>query len=285
MTDGDAMLGAFARIFRRATAAELAAAFTERRLTQVQLNLSALGVPTIPSAAALATVDPRGIADCFAAHGTVLWGISATYNTAHPDQARRSADTAHAAAFIAALRDSGAVAATLCSGSRNPTDMWGRHPHTSSEDAWRDFRESLDALIPSARAAGILLAVEPEPANTVSDVDRALRLLDELGADAGQIGFILDPANLITDVEPAKHRDTLRRAFDVLGEHTICVHAKDTVAWSQTLAGRGAVDYELVADLYQALPQRVPLIIQDASEQELAAVADLLRRVVFQCTV
>lgn len=279
----EAMLGAFARIFKRTTAAELAAAFAEHGLKQVQLNLSALGVPTIPSEESLAALDLHSIGASFTAYGAALWGISATYNTAHPDSERRSAETGRAAAFIAALRDSGAVAATLCSGSRNPTDMWGRHPDTSSDDAWRDFRESLDALIPAARTAGVLLAIEPEPANTVSDVDRAVRLLTELGAESRQVGFILDPANLITDVEPGLHRQTLQRAFDVLGPRAICVHAKDTVPWSATLAGRGVLDYELVAGLYHALPQQIPLIIQDTSERELPAVADLLRRVVFQC--
>lgn len=284
MTGADAMLGAFARIFTRSTAADLAAAFAEHDLTQVQLNLSALGLPTIPSGRALAEANLRSIRASFAAYGAVLWGISATYNTAHPDQDRRRSQSAQAAAFIAALGDSGAVAATLCSGTRNPTDIWGRHPETSSEGAWRDFRESLDTLIPAAQQAGILLAIEPEPANAVSDVDRAQRLLNELGADGSWIGFILDPANLITDVEPGRRRETLERAFDTLGEQTICVHAKDTVPWSQTLAGAGVVDYDLVARLYQSLPQRVPLIIQDTSEQELPGVAALLRRVAFECS-
>lgn len=278
MTDTGEMLGAFARIFTRTTAAELASAFAELRLRQVQLNLSALGLPTIPYGELAAELDLRSVRTDFESKSTVLWGISATYNTAHPDPDRRRAQTAQAAAFVATLGDSGAVAATLCSGSRNPADMWGRHPETSGEPAWRDFRESLDVLLPAARDAGVLLAIEPEPANTVSDVDRALRLLGELGSDSSQIGFILDPANLITDVAPDRRSATLRRAFGELAEQAICVHAKDTVPWSQTLNGGGVLDYELVAELYHSLPQPLPLIIQDASEQELPAVAELVQR-------
>ena len=270
-------LGAFARIFVRDTAEELAIAFEAVELTQVQLNLNALGIPTIPTGDDLKHLDFKELSESFSARGRTLWGISATYNTAHPDLSIRRTGTRDAARFISRMRPSGAVAATLCSGSRNPDNMWGRHPETSSEEAWRDFRESLDLLLPAAEESGVLLAIEPEPANAVGDVDRALRLIDELGADSSLVGFILDPANLVSDVPVDDHESTLKRAFDVLGDRTICVHAKDTVPWSSTLDGNGVVDYGLIARLYLQLPNTVPLIIQDAAESELSQVADLLR--------
>ncbi|WP_382309373.1 sugar phosphate isomerase/epimerase family protein [Herbiconiux sp. UC225_62] len=275
------LLGAFARIFSRPTVNDLAVAFEDHALTQVQLNLSALGLPTIPRGDELRRLDVAAIQRTFGLHGSTVWGVSATFNTAHPDPDVRKHDTADAARFIAALGDSGAVAATLCSGSRDPANMWGRHPDTASEAAWSDFRRSLDALLPSAEAAGVLLAIEPEPANTVSGTDRALRLIDELGPDADTIGFILDPANLIDGVAADDRRSTLERAFDALGDRAICVHAKDTVPWAQTLAGAGVVDYDLVGRLHAALPQPVPVVIQDASETEIDAVAALVRERVF----
>ena len=277
-------LGAFARIFRRSTADELAEAFEAFELTQVQLNLSALGLPTIPPQDERRRLDLGAIRRSFAVRGREIWGISATYNTAHPEANIRRTATHEAARFIATLAESGATAATLCSGSRDSQNMWGRHPETKTEAAWRDFRESLDLLIPAAEEAGVLLAIEPEPANTVSDASRALRLLDELGVDGQQIGFILDPANLISDVAPGDRDATLEHAFDVLGERTICVHAKDTVPWARSLEGDGVVDYELVAHLYATLPKSVPLIIQDASEAELAPIADMLRALLLSHT-
>jgi sugar phosphate isomerase/epimerase len=275
------LLGAFARIFSRPDVDQLAQAFEGHGLSQVQLNLSALGLPTIPRGDELKRLDTGAIRRTFALHGGTVWGISATFNTAHPDPDVRRGDTADAARFISTLGDSGAVAATLCSGSRDPRNMWGRHPDTASEAAWTDFRRSLDDLLPAAASAGVLLAIEPEPANTVSDAGRALRLVEELGADTDLIGFILDPANLIDDVDAADRRPTLERAFDVLGERTICVHAKDTVPWARSLSGAGVVDYELVGRLHAALPRRVPVIIQDASESEIDAVIKLVQERVF----
>ncbi|WP_173010016.1 TIM barrel protein [Mycolicibacterium sp. P9-64] len=270
-------LGAFARIFHVQTAVQLAEAFQVLALTEVQLNLSTFGFPTIPTEVEISSGDLEGIGDDLAAAGLTLWGVSATFNTADPVTSRRTDQTARAADFIARLGCTGATAATLCSGSRDPDNMWGFHPDTTSKSAWKDFRASLDVLLPAAEQGGLLLAIEPEPANTVADVDRALRLQQELGDDAGQIGFILDPANLITNIAPSDHRYTLERAFGELGHRTICVHAKDTVPWSSTLVGRGVVDYELVARLHNDLANGVPLIIQDAKQEELAEVIALLR--------
>lgn len=273
----DRLLGAFARIFDRPGVTELADAFVTNQLWQVQLNLSALGLATVPRGDQLEVLDLAGLAERFVERELTLWGVSATYNTAHPDEERRRDETRAAAGFISRLGASGAVAATLCSGSRNPVDMWGRHPGTQAEDAWYDFRESLEQLLPAAEGAGVLLAVEPEPANVVADLSRARRLVAELGADADRVGFVLDPANLVADVHPRDRADTLRAAFAELGDRTICVHAKDTVPWGETLRTGGEVDYALVAELYAELPHDVPFVIQDATESELPAVRELLR--------
>lgn len=271
------LLGAFARIFQVRTPAELAERFRAHELTEVQLNLNTFGFPTLPTDSELSTEELTTIRDVLVGAELTLWGISATFNTADPDPVRRREQTARATDFVARLGCTGAVAATLCSGSRDPHDMWGFHPDTASEPAWKDFRASFDALLTAAEHSGVVLGIEPEPANTVADTDRALRLEHELGDDAARMGFILDPANLITNVPPSDHRSTLERAFGELGHRTICVHAKDTVPWSSTLAGHGVVDYELVARLHHTLGPDVPLIIQDADQSELADVVTLIR--------
>ena len=155
------MLGAFARIYVRDSADALAEAFVADQLVQVQLNLSALGLPTIPTAEEFANLDTAAIQAAFTSRGRVIWGVSATYNTAHPDPGVREDTTAKAAYFIASLGALQPVAATLCTGTRDPDNMWRPHPDNTTEAAWTDMRRSLDELIPAARQAGVLLAVEP----------------------------------------------------------------------------------------------------------------------------
>ena len=90
----------------------------------------------------------------------------------------------------------GAGVVTLCTGTRDPDNMWRAHSGNTDPSAWSDLRRSLDPLLEAAREAGIRLGVEPELANVVRDARTARRLLDEVGLDA-PIGIILDPANLL----------------------------------------------------------------------------------------
>jgi sugar phosphate isomerase/epimerase len=279
-------LGIFARTFRRATPGAVAAAVASAGFGLTQLNLNAFGLATIPDQDALGRLDVAGIRAAFAGEDVEIWGVSATYNTVHPDRNRRTRETAAAAAFIPSAAGLGARVVTLCTGTRDPADLWRGHPDNDDPSAWRDLRETLDVLLPAAAAAGVRLGVEPESGNVVRDAVVARRLLDELGADAELVGIVLDPANLVEPSAAADQDRILAAAFDILGEAVVCLHAKDTLlpqandtvdlpaGGSQpsgfAAAGTGLLDYDLVFDLHGRLPQRVPVIIQDAAENDVA---------------
>ena len=90
------------------------------------------------------------------------------------------------------------------------------------------------------------------------------------------LGFILDPANLVAGRDPAQRSDVLRDAFTRLGAQTICMHAKDTVTWTERLAGTPGLDFAEIFRLHRQLPTQVPVIIQDTEPDEVSAVRDLL---------
>lgn len=254
-------LGVFARVFPAGTASEVAAAVRAADYAIAQLNLSALGLPTIPGDWSI--VDTDGIKAAFTQAGVELWGLSCTYNMAHPDDGLRSAGTRGAVELIRRAPSLGIAVVTLCTGSRDVDWMWAAHPDNSTPLAWTDFRRELDVLLEAASAAGVVLGIEPEPGNVVCDADAAARLLDELGAERSLIGIIVDSANLLATVPRKHHRSVLDRAFDVLGQATVCLHAKDLVPWEQTLGAAGVVPYEYVAQLYSRLPEGPPIIVQD----------------------
>jgi sugar phosphate isomerase/epimerase len=280
---GDAAdLGIFARTFPRDTAAQVARAVQQAGYGLVQLNLSSFGLPTIPADATLAGLDLPGIRAAFADHGIGIWGVSLTYNMIDPAAERRDQTTAQARAFIERIPELGARFATLCTGTRDGSNMWRGHPDNSGPGAWRDLRATLAELLPAARAAGIRLGIEPEGANVVSSAAAATRLLRELGGDAALVGIVRDPANLVPVAAADRQAQILAGAFDDLAEHIVCLHAKDVVESGYAAAGVGLLDYELIFGLRTALPRRVPVIVQDASEADSIRVrsmlADLLRR-------
>ena len=273
---GEHELGIFARTFPRASAGEAAAAVAAAGFGLVQLNLSAVGLPTLPGPAETSELDFGAIGRAFEESGIGVWGLSASYNMVHPDPAVRAGQTAAAVALIGRAPELGVTAVTLCTGSRDPDNMWHRHPGNDEPSAWHDLRASLDALLPAAAAAGVRLGIEPEPGNVIADAGRARRLLDELGGDAQLTGIILDPANLVTVATAGRQADILAAAAEELAGAIFCLHAKDVVESGYAAAGTGQLDYGLVLALLAGTPAGTPLIVQDAAEDDVARVRDFL---------
>lgn len=267
-------LGIFARTFRRNTPEEVAAAVAGAGYTLAHWNFAAIGLSTL--AADVDEARYGRVRSAFDAAGLGIPSVSGTFNAIHPDAGLRSWQTAQAVRLIGLVPELGADVVTLCTGTRDPDDMWRAHPANTDRSAWSDLRRTLDPLLDAARQAGIRLGVEPELANVVCDAPTAARLLDELGADA-PIGIVLDPANLLTPGTVSSQNQILGAAIDLLGDRVVGVQAKDVVASGYSAAGAGLMNYP---DVFAQLARidAVPVIVQDASEDDAARVRDDLLR-------
>jgi sugar phosphate isomerase/epimerase len=269
--------GIFARVFPTGSAPAIAASIRGAGYTLAQLNLKAIGLPTIPRPADWPSIDAASIRADFIQAGVGCWGISCSYNMAHPDASVRRAGTTAAVELIGRAPGFGVTAVTLCTGSRDPDKMWAWHPDNSSPAAWRDMRVELDILLAAAGEAGVVLGIEPERGNVICDAGAAERLYAELGGDGDLVGIVADSANLLTALPAETHREVLERSFRSLASRIICLHAKDLVPWAETLDGRGVVDYGLVGRLYASLGLTAPLIVQDVKPDQAAPVLALMR--------
>ncbi len=80
--------GVFARVFPPGRPDDVAAQIRASGFTVTQLNLSALGRPTLD--ADLTDDDAADIAAAFGRHGVRIWGLSGTFNAIDPNiEARR----------------------------------------------------------------------------------------------------------------------------------------------------------------------------------------------------
>jgi sugar phosphate isomerase/epimerase len=267
-------LGIFARTFRRDTPEAVAAAVAAAGFAMAHWSFAAIGRPALAEGIERETFGR--VRAGFDRLGIVIPSVSVTYNLVHPDRDLRRRQTASAVELIARVPSLGADVATLCSGTREPADMWRGHPQNAGPEAWSDLRDTLDVLLDAAARAGVRLGIEPEPGNVVRDAVAAARLLDELGPGA-PIGIIFDPANLLTPATIADQRAILTRAIDLLGHRVIGAHAKDIGESGAAAAGQGELDYLLVFRLLARLPP-VPLIAQDVDEAGAARVRDDLLR-------
>ena len=249
------MLGIFASTFPRPDLASTLDAVAASGLTGVQFDFE--GGPPEPVRAA------------FEQRGLTMAGVSGTYNMAHPDAAVRAAGAKWLDEMIAAAPALGTGVVTLCTGSRDPDDMWRRHAGNGTPEAWRDRLDTLQTALVTAERHDVTLAVEPEHGNVIVSPTAARRLLDEL--QTPHLKIIIDPANVDLDA------DALREAFDLLGDDLVLAHAKDRrLDGTVVAAGQGDVDYNLYLQLLRDCD--VPLILHGLGEHEVPSAVAFLRR-------
>ena len=100
---------------------------------------------------------------------------------------------------------------SLCTGTRDPLDMWKRHPDNDRPDAWRDLLGTLNHMLRVAERNGVILGIEPERNNVVNSAERARRLLDEVRSP--HLRIILDGPNLFDEGHLSGMREVLTQSF------------------------------------------------------------------------
>ena len=205
----------------------------------VQFNLLSAGLASLPENLPVGLTEEVGRSA--RSNGLLIAALSGTYNMAHPDRTVRLASRVGFANVMKAAHRMGASVVTLCTGSRNVSNMWKHHPDNESPAAWHDLRTELDYALQLAHATGVKLAVEPEPGNIIRDAATARRLLDEVASP--HLGIVLDAANLLSPENLTHQRAVISRAVELLGDSILLAHAKDINASGQVVgAGDGVID-------------------------------------------
>jgi sugar phosphate isomerase/epimerase len=192
--------------------------------------------------------------------------------------ARRLTDRIGFANIVRAAQFMQVPLVTLCTGSRNATDMWKSHPDNGSPEAWLALRGELDFALELAERHGVALGVEPEPGNVVGDAKKARRLLDEIGRP--QLKIVMDAANLLPPESQSRQREVVAEAVALLGADLALVHTKDVSSTGEAVAaGRGVVDFHNFLKEIVSTSYRGPLVSHNFPEKDAAYVSGFLRRV------
>ena len=242
----------------------------------VHFNMAAVGVESMPERIDEALC--RRIAEAVASRGLSIATLSATFNMIPPDRRRRGEGLRRLEVLAAEDRPMGARVLSLCTGTRDPDDMWRGHAGNAEPDAWSDLAASLEIALRAAERFDVVLGVEPETTNVVDSAARARRLLDEMRSP--RLGIIIDPANLFRLEDLPRMREVLATAFELLGDDIIAAHAKDVEGCDALRflpAGRGRLDYDLYLALLAKIGFDGALILHSLDESDAAGCAEFLR--------
>ena len=249
----------FAKTFARPTLEETLWGAFYANFRRVQLNLSSAGLPTLPE-----RFDP---AEAARVASTVLdcrvrvVALSATFNMIDPDVPRRKDNLRRLAVMAEWGRALGVPILTLCTGTRDPDDMWRHHPGNDDPSAWADLVASIREAVAIAEPYGITLAFEPEVGNVVDSAVKARALLDEIGSH--RLKVVLDVANLIRPGEIPRMRAIIDEAFDLLAPDIALVHAKEIAAdgsVGEITPGKGVLDFAHIVKRYRDANLEVPIV-------------------------
>jgi len=266
--------GIFSTVFTRPSLDETLAAVTRAGVDAVQFDLESVGLPMLPDV--IPEDLPGLIRAACAEHGVAITALSGTFNMAHPDAAVRERDLARFRVLAAAARPMGVPVITICTGTRDPEDMWRSHPDNGTPAAWADLLATLGVALGIASEHDVTLAFEPEPANIVRDARRGRALLDELRHP--RLAVVMDPANILAGAMDRAPDEVLTEAFDLLGPRIVATHAKDIDAAGRfRAAGQGIVPWERHVELLRGIGFDGPLVLHSLVAAEVAASVAVLR--------
>jgi sugar phosphate isomerase/epimerase len=263
-------IGIFAKTFSQPTLEQTLDDVLRHGLRTVQFNMACAGLPSLP-----ATIEPDLAERIRVAHesrGIRMCAVSGTFNMIDPDVRRRHEGLRRLEVLANACARLGTQLITLCTGTRDPLDMWRWHPENATPDAWRDLVVSLEQALAAAERYDMTLAIEPEPANVVDSALAARRMLDELRSP--RLKLVIDAANLVHGHTIAEMPAILDEAFALVGDAIVIAHAKDLTGGADApmqwaAAGRGMLDYDHYLSLLRRAGFDGPLVLHGLSPAEV----------------
>ena len=148
----------------------------------VQFDLASAVGHTFPTELSQDTVEAVKVA--FFERELKLAALSGTYNMIDPDPQVRQTGAEGLNRVIALAPRLGTNVVTLCTGSRDPSNMWRKHPDNDTPEAWADLLVQMEEAVRVAEKYGITLGVEPEIGNALTPYTK----LDGFSTRSGRRG-------------------------------------------------------------------------------------------------
>ena len=269
-------IGIMSGTFARATLEEELNAVANHGIRCMQFGLSSAGVTKIPTHIDSELCDR--IREEMSVRNITMTALGGTYNMIHPDLQRRADGLCNLRVLASACEGLGTSVITLCTGTRDPDNMWRRHPDNDTPEAWDDLVVSMRQAIEVAEEYQVTLAFEPEVANVVDSAVKARRIIDQIGSP--YLKVVMDGANIFHTGELPRMREILDEAFALLGEHIAFAHAKDLDRDGEAghlAAGKGLLDYDQYLSLLNDVDPDLPIVLHGLSEAEVGGCVAFLR--------
>ena len=237
-------------------------------LACVQMSMAAAGLPEMPDQ--IPAELPDRMRRESSARGIVIASMTGTFNMTHPDEEHRRTGLRRLRVLAEMCPRMGTSFIHVCTGTRDPNNMWQYHPDNGSPESWRDMAACVREATDIARQANVVLAFEPEVSNVVDSARKARRLLDEIGSP--HLKVTMDPANLFHAGELPRMKEILDEAFALVGKDIVLCHAKDLDHDGEAghkPAGHGVLDYDRYMSLLRKYEFKGPILLHGLTVEQV----------------
>jgi sugar phosphate isomerase/epimerase len=271
-------IGIFGKVFNRPTLAETLDAVAAHNLHWIQFNMVSAGVDSMPDA-----IPPELVASIRSemdARSMRMAALSGTFNMIHPDPQVRQDGLRRLRVLAEICQPLRVDLLTLCTGTRDPENMWRRHPDNDTPAAWHDLTHTMEQALRIADDFNLNLGVETEVSNVVDSAPKARRLIDQM--QSPRLKIIIDCANIFHKGELARMHAMMDEAFDLLGDHIALAHAKDLKEdgdAGQEAAGTGVLDFAYYARQLQKIGYQGAWVLHGLNENQVAASIAFLQKI------
>ncbi|WP_347246282.1 sugar phosphate isomerase/epimerase [Thermogutta sp.] len=267
-------LGIFMKIFTRPRWQQSLDVITDMGIQWIHFTLQPIVGEALPHEVDARTVDQ--IRRELTARGLKIATFSGTFNMAHPDEGYRREYLARFSTVCSVCRDLGGAIVAVCTGTRDPLDMWRWHPENQTPQAWEDMSRTMEEALTLADRYQVILAFEPEANNVVDSPQKAQRLLEEF--QHPRLRVILDPVNILPEAGSIDRNQILEQAVRLLGPSIVAAHAKDVVRTGMAAKfGEPLVDYSCYLQLLSDHGFDGALLIHSVAEHDVPQVIAFLR--------
>lgn len=261
-------IGIFARTFVEPTLEGVLDAVVAHGIRHIQFNTSCIGLSDMPDVLDVALCDH--VRTELATRNIEMASLSGTYNMIHPHPAERADGLRRLGVLAANASALGTDLLTLCTGTRNPHNMWRDHPQNNSPAAWQDLLAAMEQAVALAEAHDLRLGIEPEVSNVVHSPHKARELLDTMRSD--RLVIVMDGANVFPKGTLQRQHEILDEAFQLLGDRIGLAHAKDLSQDGEAgheAAGTGLLDYDYYLQLLQQSGYDGPLVLHSLTPAQV----------------
>ena len=255
-------LGMYTAELSRPTVEELFRDICGYGFTQVQFDFRSVLDEQMPESIPEGLIQRvREAAD---EYGVTIAAVNGTFNMIHPDPSVRADGVRRFEVLARRVKALGCDLVTLCTGSRDPGNMWRWSVGNDAPDAWRDLLATMRHVLDIAEAHDLRLGLETEASNCMNTMERCRQLIDAF--ESPRLVVIMDIANLFQRGQARREnvRPIMRRAFDLLGDRVALAHGKDILEGDGlefTHAGNGIVDFLYFKELLDDSGYRGSMIL------------------------